>query len=454
MPDFNLQPRVMPTDTYDKPDAYELMSLYLESESGGKVDIKPLFQNISFVEDMSKCAMSGSILIKDAVNLLSTFPISGYEKLHIQFRTPGIDSDYIRKVFDVVEVTDKVKAPNDRAEVYRIKFVSPAATINKGTKISKSFTGKISEIAKEIYSDFIGGELETQDTANEQRYVIPRWSPFKTIEWLAARAIPAQRSSETNYFFFETMSGHKFISLSELASQEPVMSYFSVPTGVRDTSGKGGGGRNFGRDFSNVKAVRFLKANQKLKEFMEGAFSSVLYTHDVTTKQWGRQVYNYNDDSDVRNVSKEKVTKNQDKFVSKPDVSFNLVTKQTGLMGADHPDVQNHEDWLQRHISTQSLIDTVKVRVSVSGNSLLEAGDVVELYVPKSAAIKATDGVWYDEQFSGKYLITTIRHTIDQEGYTSTILLSKNGYEKPLADKSTFMGTSSNDTQSNLIGKR
>ena len=142
---------------------------------------------------MSKCAMSGSVLIKDAVNLLSTFPISGYEKLHIQFRTPGIGSDYIRKVFDVVEVTDKVKAANDRAEVYRVKFVSPAATINKGTKISKSFTGKISEIAKEIYSDFIGGELETQDTANEQRYVIPRWSPFKTIEWLAARAIPSQR---------------------------------------------------------------------------------------------------------------------------------------------------------------------------------------------------------------------------------------------------------------------
>ena len=94
MPDFNIQPRVMPTGTYDKPDAYELMSLYLESESGGKVDIKPLFQNISFVEDMSKCAMSGSVLIKDAVNLLPTFPISGYEKIHIQFRTPSSDRDW------------------------------------------------------------------------------------------------------------------------------------------------------------------------------------------------------------------------------------------------------------------------------------------------------------------------------------------------------------------------
>ena len=223
MADFNIKPRVAPSDNYDKLDAYELTALYMESESGGKVDLKPLYQNFSFVEDMSKVAMSGSVLIKDAVNLFETFPISGYEKIHVTFRTPGIDSNFIKKSFDVIEVTDKVKGTNERAEVYRIKFVSPSVIRNKSTRISKSYTGKISDIVKDIYTEYIGGDLDAQETKNEQRYVIPRWSPFKSIEWLSQRAIPAKKDRETNYMFFENLDGHNFIALSELYSQNPAM---------------------------------------------------------------------------------------------------------------------------------------------------------------------------------------------------------------------------------------
>ena len=147
MADFDIQPTVMPTDQYDKLDAYELLSLYMESESGGKVDLKPLFQNISFVEDITKSAMSGSVIIKDAVNLLNTFPISGYEKIHIEFRTPGIGADYTKKVFDVVEVEDKVRGANDRSEIYRIRFVS---TTRSGSSIISSITASTNAISSKL----------------------------------------------------------------------------------------------------------------------------------------------------------------------------------------------------------------------------------------------------------------------------------------------------------------
>ena len=453
MADFNIKPRVAPSDNYDKLDAYELTSLYMESESGGKVDLKPLYQTISFVEDMSKVALSGSVLIKDAVNLFDSFPISGYEKIHITFRTPGIESDFIKKSFDVTEITDRVKAANERAEVYRIKFVSPAVLANKSKKISKSFTGKISDIAKKIYSEYIGGELSAQETKNEQRYVVPRWSPFKAIEWLSQRAIPAKKSPETNYMFFENLDGHQFVTISELCDQDPAMSYFSVPTKVREPGERST--ENFARLFSNVKNYRVLKTNQKLKEFMDGAYSSVLYVHDVTTKQWGRFVYDYNEDEDsVRRVSKEKLTKNKDKYTENPAVVFNLTTKQTGLMGKDYPDVQNHEEWLQRAGSQRILLDSVKVKITVSGNSRLRIGDVVELFVPKTGSVKKSDTEWYDPYYSGRYLVTTLRHTITQDGYTNTMLLSKNGYETGIPDKSTFMGTSKNTPTSNVMERK
>lgn len=435
----NIVPKLIPNDKYIQQDCYELLSLYLEGESGQKVDLKPLYQNFTFVEDMFLCAISGSVIIKDAVNLFNTFPILGYEKLTVVFKTPGIGSKDIKKTFDVVEITDQVKSATERSQVYRINFISSAATKDKTIKISKSFKGKISDIAKKIYKDYIGGDLDAQDTLGENKYVIPRWSPFKALTWLSSRSIPAKRSKETNYLFFETVDGHRFISLSELVSEEPIATYFNIP--VKTTNNSTNATDDLARNFYNVKQNLILKSGQKLKEQMEGAYSSTLYVHDITTKQWGRFVYNYNDDKDVRYLTKNKLTKLKDKFTSVPDTKILLTTKQTGLMGNDYKSVQNHEGWLQRSISSNCLLESIKIKISIAGNSLLRAGSIIEYYTPKPSSISNDDVNWYDEYFSGKYIITTIRHTITPQGYTNTLILSKNSYEKQIPDITNFMDT-------------
>ena len=86
--------------------------------------------------------------------------------------------------------------------------------------------------------------------------------------------------------------------LSELCSSESIITYYQIPTGTREEQRT-----NQARDFPNVKDVTIFKINQKLKEHMGGAFSGVLYQHDVTTKQWGRTTYNYNKDKNVRYVA-------------------------------------------------------------------------------------------------------------------------------------------------------
>ena len=119
-------------------------------------------------------------------------------------------------------------------------------------------------------------------------------------------------------------------------------------------------------------------------------------------------------------------------------------------MGEDFPNVQNHEEWFQRTLSSKSLVDTIKIRLGTAGNSLLRAGTVIEIFVPKTGSIKGSDPEWYDRNVSGKYLITTLRHIITPEGYTNSMLLSKNSYEEPIADKSEFMGTGSSSSDSIL----
>lgn len=447
---------VSPTDQYTRLNDYELASIYLEYDGGGRVDLKNVYQHFSFVEDIHAQALMGSMFIKDNLDLLNTFPISGHETLFVKFRTPGINSEFLDLKFRVIEVSDRVKAPNERGEIYKIKFVSSTALENKTKKISKSYSGKISNIAKEIYNKYIGGTLKAQETQGDFKCVIPMWEPFQALEWLALRALPVGKTQESNYFFFETADGHSFVSLSKLCSQKVAISYYQMPMNIRNSNNLASysSPKSLARDFVNVHDVQIMKSNQKMQEYMDGAFSSTLITHDVTTKSWGRKIFNYNKEKpSIRTVADEKVTMNNSLYTNRPNGSILVATKQTGLMGADYPDVQNHNNWLQQSISSKVLLNTIRIRIEVAGNSVLRVGDVVELFIPKTAPLQTSDADWYDERTSGKYLITTVRHSITPDEYKTTMMLSKNAYEVPVPDKATFMDTD-NTSPTNFIERK
>jgi len=437
------------TDRYEKLNDYELVSCYMEYDNGGRVDLRPLFHSISFVEDMNVSAMSGQILLKDSVDLLNSFPISGHEKIYIEYRTPGIDADYESKTFRVVEVSDRVRSKDDKNEVYKIKFVSETAYINPSIKISRSVKGKISDIASGLYREFLGGNLIVQPTSGEYKFILPYWTPFKTLEWLAMRAIPKKSQSETNYFFFENMDGHNFVSLSSLSDQEPLLQYYLFPMNISvETKNKL---TDIERKFLNVQEYSFIKTNQKMKEFMDGAFSSVLLQHDITTKSWSEKIYNYNkEEGKIRGVGEEKVTRNNSLYTRSPNVKRLFTTKQTQVGGKDYQNIQNHEDWLQNSMASKVLFDTIKTRIRVPGNSRLRAGNIIELFIPKSGPVEQTPDEWYDEMLSGKYLISSVRHIFVGEEYTSVLMLVKNKYEKPLPDQANFLGSDSK-TDNNLL---
>lgn len=429
----------MSKEEYPELNAYEIDKLTI-SDGGTDIDIKKVWLNITFVEDIFQCAMSGSVLIKDAANILSNLSLNDYWTLTIQYRTPGIiNSKPVTKNFYIVELTDRVRGQNERAEVYRLNFVSTYALKNKTTSISKSFSGKISNMVKTICNDYLGSSnLEIQETKDEHKFVIPRWSPFRTIEWLCARSVPAKRSKETNYMFFETVDGHNFITLSELVSQEPMFNedkgYEVKPT----TSMSDNANKCTAADvFFNPLSFQYIKNSQKLKELIGGAFSSILYTHDVVKKEWKKFVYNYDDDfKNVRHITSNKITKKKslDPYLSSdPNCNLNLTTKQYGLMGDKYLEVQNHEEWLQRMTSARMLMDTIKVKLKVSGNSALRVGKVISLKLPKTGPLDY-GSIWYDEKTSGKYLILTLRHTFTREEYTNTLLVAKNSYEEKIPD--------------------
>ena len=155
----------------------------------------------------------------------------------------------------------------------------------------------------------------------------------------------------------------------------------------------------------------------------------------------------------IRTTSPEKVLTSNSVYAKNPNAFINLTTKQQQLMGKDYPNTQNHEEWFQQALSSRTLLDTIKIKINVSGNSALSVGDNVNVFVPKTGEITKNNSEWYDKQLSGKYMIISLRHTITQDDYVTTMMLGKSGYEVGLPDVSTFMGTD-NNKQTNILETR
>lgn len=94
------------------------------------------------------------------------------------------------------------------------------------------------------------------------------------------------------------------------------------------------------------------------------------------------------------------------------------------------------EEWLPQRIAQKRLLDTVKLQFTVAGDSAREVGDLIWFQYPSENPESAEiSGITEPHKyFSGKYLITALRHKVTKEEYTMTIEAIKDGYRSQLSE--------------------
>jgi len=105
---------------------------------------------------------------------------------------------------------------------------------------------------------------------------------------------------------------------------------------------------------------------------------------------------------------------------------------------------ENHvEDVIARRISQRLQLDSVKINFSAPGDSSREVGDLISFDFPtensKVAASSSGRGAGH-KYYSGKFLITSLRHKITQDEYTIHVEAIKDGYKSAIS--STFEAAS------------
>ena len=376
-------------ETYRKLNDIDLVDISLESDQGGKTSILEMCKHVSIYEDIYSPCLTGYAYISDSMALINHFPINGHESFIIKFRTPGIGSSVITLKFEVYSVTDRFKANNERTEMYRINFISKGYRFSEIQRISRSYEGKISNIVKNIIEDYFPEDTKylIQETKNENKFVIPNLKPMDAIKWLAEMSMSESQPHDTNFVFYESLDHYNFISMGKLSTSSAAREYTMKPTGIRD------GKNNILDKFLNVQAFENGKDFNRAEDAYHGLYSSRLWTHDITTKEWGMQAFNYRNSFEEGNHVEEHPIL---PTLSKHTMSFNgpsyFKPKQTGQFSELlEEETYKPEEWFLKRKSSVGTFGNKIINVKIAGDSRLRAGEVAKITIPSNEPLSAYD---------------------------------------------------------------
>ena len=552
------------------------------------------WSEINFYEDISATVVHGDLTIQEGVGLIESVPILGEEVLEVRVSTAGAtpppigleDSDnppqpnelekIISHYFRIYKVDPPIKI-NDNFRQIKFHFVSDIVFTNMQVKVQKTYplkknTGDITtdykpytvaDMVRDIYVDcFIqkkkpASQLPTnidllvEPTSGVYSACIPNWNPFKAFNFLAKRAISANKNSKgANFVFYQTLKGFRFVSIETLyqgglrgytrkkpedskfkyyvensnqatAKREKkayIPDYQEVYNGVLEVGGQKTYQAIYNYIPANVDGINAY--NQKfavtqfdlvssfdtLKNLGMGMYANRVVTHDLIRMKVEKYDFNYIKGDDVvkpfdyrnviapetstANIEKQKQesdqveTKVDDFFHSDPGklcsnnadmignpesyISLYPTNKDvmlkfaTGIKATTYTDENGDqrvginlpandvtgtesqrtseeydrkvEEWLAQRTSQRLQNETLKIHFSVPGDSAREVGDLIWFNYPtENPDAGETSIVEPHKYYSGKYLITALRHKFTKDEYTMRIEAMKDGYRSQIS---------------------
>ena len=154
-------------DTIEFAGDYNLSSIILHNHANKGIDkkhkgidIKSLVQELNIYESIYKPAITGSVVIVDATNLINKLPIQGTERLSFKLSTPGA-----HKAAHIVDCSEERGHPmhiyklsnkrqvNEGTVVYTLHFCSREFLRNIRTRVSEAFSGTLDQMVYKILGD-------------------------------------------------------------------------------------------------------------------------------------------------------------------------------------------------------------------------------------------------------------------------------------------------------------
>jgi len=422
------------------------------------VDIKGLVVEFNIYESMFASSLTGTLVISDSTNLIGKLPIQGTERLTFKLSTPGsltIDcTEESGHPMHVYAVSNK-QQDGDTKEIYTLHFASREFLRNIRTRVSQAYSGRMNEMVASILGDenYLDSRktLNVQKTRNQDKIVIPNLHPFQAINMLQKKAL-ADDSNSVGYHFYETPRGFHFRSWESMfvdsRGNPRVVKQSFESTGTSNVPNESAYRGNPHKDkitqeYQSVESYRFINSSHDVAANQAaGTYANKVISHNLYDKSYKESDYHYhNYFNDTKHLDGNKVpvvntpVDFDDKSISDyaesrisvmPTSRF-VHNEDTGAFGIDVE--QDGITEASRISQVNQVLGGTILEMTIKGQSYLEVGDVVQFNLQTVENKKNSEGA-FDPQYSGRYVITKIRHRVTTTDYLNVIELIKDSVAK------------------------
>jgi hypothetical protein len=413
-----------------------LTSCMITGSSGQKLDFKNLVVEFNYFEDLFGCGISGILMINDSMGYINILQLQGSEVLTIKLDKPGLELP-IYGNYRIYTVSDR-KQTNHTNQNYLLKFCSEELFLNEQYRFSKAYSKMtISDMISDIALNQMRipqDKLYLDSTSGIRDIVVPNMKPLQAINWLSSFALAdGAKNIGAPYLFYEDRDGWKFHSILNLFKQNVYKTYQYNIKGTKSDDNPTVTDLN--SEIVNVLKYEHVKNFDSVTASKTGVYHNKLHTVDPLRLKFGETEFNYNQYkqnapaslndhgmnpsaknrfgdtlTDTSSVVKFCITttgQSENSYIKdkKIAVSENLVEQTVPLRNAQ-----------------LSLFYINRMKIMIPGDVYMAVGRVIEFNLPQISYNKESRQKSADEFYSGKYLVTAVRHMLNQEGIFITAL--------------------------------
>ena len=324
-------------------------------------------------------------------------------------------------------------AIRDKLSGYTLSFISIDAVNDLNIRLNNAWSGFCSDIAfRLIAKDKAGVQTEKpiniEDTINGIKFVCNNWSPVKAINYVAEKSV--NKDGISSYLFFENRDGFNFVSLHTLYQGNTIQdfifdNYERTETNVGDTI------RDIEQDYKRIVSMSMPDGFDFIDRLSKGMFTSNLTSYDMVTKRFKRQYFSYQEEfNKIPHLNKFPL--NSTEIVSAPDsLVYNKIKHTAMHNGFD--DVSNSDKFLFR-LSALANTQGFKLRVETLGRTDYTVGKVISLKTFRLESVNDKSNDLVDPTYTGKYLISAVKHNIGGNTHTCTLELIKDSLSEGLGE--------------------
>lgn len=366
---------------------------------------------------------TSNLVINDTNNLMMNVPIRAGSKISIKYETEhGSENDGEKTWEMLIYKVGEKDAPNSKHQTYTVFAAHESFFKNQTKKIQKSFKNKTAvKIAQDIVEEFLGGEIETEDSDGNMSLIISNWTPFYAVNWLSKIAT---KNNAADYVFFQNHEDKWIMKpFEKIYAEDSESSGIKLrvrPTAIRNDSG------DIDDDYTTIVGKYQFEHYDAISNVSSGYYKSKLLTYDFIGKKFDSKVFTFGDDCPD---DKTKLKTDDEFLMAAEDTNISFLPMHPKMFDSGPAFTDTSAKWHGSRKSSLNKFEQEKLIVQLPGSakSCEWFGKNIEFDLPSQDSMSGED---YDTTRRGKYLVMSIGHMITGGTYKVNLELVKKRLEE------------------------